>query len=74
MAEATRILRQRGVVRKQLALLRLLQVRAIGTLEAASEWQGHQPLRAFRRVREAEFENYMTARRTAKAAGAAIFG
>lgn len=68
------ILRQADVARKQLALLRLMQQRALGALQDAAEWQGKQTLKPFARVRDSQFENYVEARREARAAGVAIFG
>lgn len=70
----TPILRQRDLARKQLALLRLMQQRALGALMDAAEWQGKQTLRPFARVRDYQFEHYTEARREARAAGVAIFG
>lgn len=74
MYRADRILRQRDLARKQLALLRWRQQVAFGALVDASEWQGAINPRAFRRARLLQFENYMKARAQAKAAGSAIFG
>lgn len=71
---AIRSLRQTEIARKQLVLLRLLQLRALAHLESAADWQGRQTLRAFARARESEFRSYMDARARAKAAGATIFG
>lgn len=74
MTESKKILRQKEIARKQLALLRLKQQRAYHALCDAAEWQGRQTLRPFVRVRDAQYENFIEARIEAKAAGSAIFG
>lgn len=69
-----RILRQPDIARKQLALLRFKQQRAYGALNDAAEWQGPQKIRAFVRVRDMQYENFIEARYEAKVAGSVIFG